>query len=141
MERFMILGGSSGPRSIGPSMYIYDSSRYRVVIDSGSEFLSRDKVRGGNFEALKDGRMIDAVILTHGHLDHIAFVPALEPFLRPDAKIFASSGDPGSCLLTSPSIEGCSGVLFKSRRFADNADSVTYPALGRRFRQKCEPIC
>ncbi len=87
MVKVTTLGGSSGLRSIGPSCYVVDINNKRIVVDCGIEPTLRGFI-SPNLDYLKNGKLIDAVCLTHGHVDHIAYTPALIPFMKPDAKVF-----------------------------------------------------
>lgn len=102
MNRLTVLGGSSGPTSLGPACFLLDTEKYRIIVDCGEEFVNvasvtdgqrvvRRTLRGPNLNYLLDGRKVDAVILTHGHLDHVGMVPKLAPYLAAHAKIWASS--------------------------------------------------
>ncbi|MEX1064119.1 MAG: MBL fold metallo-hydrolase [Candidatus Paceibacterota bacterium] len=87
MVKVTTLGGSSGLRSIGPSCYVVDIDDKRIIVDCGIEPTLRGFIPP-NLDYLRDGKLIDAVCLTHGHVDHIAYTPALIPFMKPDAKVF-----------------------------------------------------
>lgn len=95
-----ILGGRSGEArfSIGPSCYLLMvrvlGRIWRFIVDCGVEpapwgpaFSHPDIER---LEEILAGEKIDAVFLTHAHLDHCGYLPALDPFLKPDAKIFCT---------------------------------------------------
>jgi Cft2 family RNA processing exonuclease len=83
--------------------YLLDINGYRVLVDCGVEFADwpegdprREQygrmVRGLVFPPrIFDERKIDAVLLTHGHLDHAGGVPILEKkgYLAPHCKIWA----------------------------------------------------
>jgi Cft2 family RNA processing exonuclease len=43
-----------------------------------------------DFSILQDGKKIDAVRLTHMHLDHAGSAPLIVPYLAPDARVFVT---------------------------------------------------
>lgn len=90
MLRFRTLGSSSSLRGIGASCYLLDMDEARIVIDCGIEPLGHGGFRAPFLDLLKDSKPIDAVCVTHGHTDHVADVPALVPFMKPDAKVWGS---------------------------------------------------
>lgn len=100
-----ILGGLVGAAAynrIGPSCYLtritVRGATYWYVIDCGLEpvpytFDAREwyAVNLEELVAILRGERISAVLVTHAHLDHCGYLPALEPFLRDDAKIICTS--------------------------------------------------
>lgn len=96
-----ILGGRVGASarySIGPSCYLFVATvlgrTWRFIIDCGVEPSPYGAGRGidlKNLEAILGGEKIDAVFVTHAHLDHCGFLPALIPYLASNAKIYATS--------------------------------------------------
>ncbi|MDO8424253.1 MAG: MBL fold metallo-hydrolase [bacterium] len=72
---------------------------YRIMVDCGMEFVREDELGIGgigpipDFSLLQgDNRKIDAVFLTHAHVDHIGSIGALcsGGYLAPEAKIYCS---------------------------------------------------
>lgn len=59
------------------SRFLLESSEARVLVDAGL-FQGPDELRRGNWEAFPvDPASIDAVIVTHAHLDHCGYLPRL----------------------------------------------------------------
>lgn len=72
--RLAFLGGAG---TVTGSKYLLDSGGRRVLIDCGL-FQGFKQLRLRNWEPLPvDPRSIDAVILTHAHLDHSGYLPLL----------------------------------------------------------------
>jgi metallo-beta-lactamase family protein len=104
--KIIILGGplASEPDSIGPQCFVVDfinshtdTIGKRIMIDCGTAFYGDVEADPNSYgpdlsPLLNDGKKIDLVLLTHGHGDHVGYVPALSHFnlLEEDAKIFAS---------------------------------------------------
>ncbi len=96
-----ILGGRVGASarySIGPSCYLFIVTvlgrTWRFIIDCGIEPAPYGADRGIDLkilEAILNGEKIDAVFVTHAHLDHCGFLPALIPYLATHAKIYATT--------------------------------------------------
>lgn len=101
-ERLMIHGGSTQPGSIGQQCSTVDTMAggrpYRIMVDCGMEFVREDELGMGgigptpDFSPLQGGKKIDAVFLTHAHVDHIGSIGALcaGGYLEPEAKIYCS---------------------------------------------------
>lgn len=101
-EKLMILGGSTRPGSIGQMCQTIDTMAagplYRIMVDCGMEFIREDDLGLGgigpvpDFSLLEDGKKIDAVFLTHAHVDHIGGIGALcgSGYLSPEARIYCS---------------------------------------------------
>lgn len=76
---FMPLGGAG---SIGANFYLYGSGNYWLAVDCGLGFINRPNGDPGivipNLQAALDvGIKIQAVLITHGHEDHIGALPNL----------------------------------------------------------------
>ncbi len=101
-ERLIIHGGSTRPGSIGQQCStVYTQAGpelYGIMVDCGAEFVREDQIGMGgigtapDFSFLQGRKKIDAVWLTHAHVDHIGSVGVLcaSGFLEPDAKIYCS---------------------------------------------------
>lgn len=72
--RFTVLGGG---REVGRSCFLLQTPESKVMIDCGVNVASED--RAFPYLAVPEVRLpeLDAVILTHAHLDHCGFVPYL----------------------------------------------------------------
>lgn len=86
-ERFCIHGGPTRANSIGQKcdtadIRVKSGEVYRVMFDCGMEFIREEETGGmgpgADFSLLDDGKKIDAVVLTHSHVDHIGWLAALE---------------------------------------------------------------
>ena len=63
---------------------------HRVIVDCG--LVPRHDDSGElqvipELSSLKDGRPVDLLLVTHAHWDHAGALPAIVPFLAPDAKV------------------------------------------------------
>lgn len=100
MERLMILGGPSHPNSIGQRCDILEitsgDKTYRLMIDCGMEFVREDEIGGRgpspDFSLLGDGQKIDALLLTHSHVDHCGSIAVVvrKNLLNENANIFTT---------------------------------------------------
>lgn len=105
MERIIFPGGSSWQEGLGPKCAVLATDEWNLMLDCGTEFipwpkgtddLTRKLYRrctvGPNLRILeKVGvKSIDALILSHSHLDHAAATPLLERYFTNGAKIYGS---------------------------------------------------
>src|SRR5690349_12940617 len=66
-----------GVGSVTGSKYLLESGRRRVLVDCGL-FQGERELRERNWaDPPFDARSIDAVILTHAHIDHTGYLPRL----------------------------------------------------------------
>ncbi|MEP6699124.1 MAG: MBL fold metallo-hydrolase [Verrucomicrobiota bacterium] len=84
---------------IGANSYLIEAAGQRLVLDSGMHPKEEGEEALPNFRALGD-RPLDAIIISHSHLDHIGTLPVLMR-RQPDARIFMTeaTADIGSVLL------------------------------------------
>ena len=67
--------GASG--TVTGSKYLLSANGYNILIDCGL-FQGLKQLRQLNWKKLPvDASAIDCVLLTHGHLDHVGFLPRL----------------------------------------------------------------
>jgi Cft2 family RNA processing exonuclease len=84
---------------IGANCYYLEAAGQRLVLDSGMHPKLEGEDALPNFQAIA-GRDIDAIIVSHAHLDHIGTLPVLMR-RHPNARIFMSeaTAEIGSTLL------------------------------------------
>lgn len=109
--------GASG--SVTGSKYLLKSSGKQILIDCGL-FQGLKELRELNWEYLPvDVKEIDAVLLTHGHLDHVGFIPRL-----------IKMGYNGPIYGTSPTLKIAEIILLDSGRiqeeYAKNANDEKF---------------
>ncbi len=73
---------------IGANSYLLETASARVVLDSGMHPKHEGLDATPHFEFLHAGT-VDAVVVTHSHLDHVGTLPLLLED-QPDAKVFLS---------------------------------------------------
>jgi Cft2 family RNA processing exonuclease len=84
---------------IGANSYYIEASGQRLVLDCGMHPKEEGEDALPNFRALGD-RTLDAIVISHSHLDHIGTLPVLMR-RQPDARIFMTeaTAEIGSALL------------------------------------------
>jgi Cft2 family RNA processing exonuclease len=84
---------------IGANSYYLEAAGQRLVLDCGMHPKQEGEEALPNFRAL-DERPLDAIIVSHAHLDHIGTLPVLMR-RQPDARIFMTetTAEIGSALL------------------------------------------
>src|SRR3954469_10551111 len=91
--------GAAG--TVTGSKYLLDLGSHRVLVDCGV-FQGLQEVRGRNWAPFPiDAARIDAVVLTHAHLDHCGYLPRLvaQGF---KGRIFCTPGTRELCTLVLP---------------------------------------
>ena len=98
---YFILGGAVGPSAryrLGPSCYLLVVTilgrTWRFLVDCGLEPSQIGGWKAVNLEVLErilGGEKIDAVLITHAHLDHCGYAPALMKYMAPDAKVISTT--------------------------------------------------
>ena len=83
------------------SKYLLETDRTRVLVDCGL-FQGYKWLRQRNWQPLPLGiNHVDAIVLTHAHLDHSGFIPALyKQGFR--GRVFTHSGTAGLCRILWP---------------------------------------
>jgi len=89
-------------RQVTGSSYLLEVDNLSLIIDCGL-FQERDYLARNWERFLYDPRKIDAVILTHGHLDHCGLIPKL-----------CNEGFSGPIFATEPSVELAAIVMLDS---------------------------
>jgi Cft2 family RNA processing exonuclease len=84
---------------IGANSYYLEAAGQRLVLDSGMHPKEEGEESLPNFRALGD-RRLDAIVLSHAHLDHVGTLPVLMR-RQPQARIFMTeaTAEIGSALL------------------------------------------
>ena len=84
---------------IGANSYYFEAAGQRLVLDCGMHPKQEGEESLPNFRALPE-QPLDAIILSHAHLDHIGTLPVLMR-RQPDARIFMTeaTAEIGSALL------------------------------------------
>ena len=84
---------------IGANSYYFEAAGQRLVLDCGMHPKQEGEEALPNFRVLDD-RPLDAIIVSHAHLDHIGTLPVLMR-RQPDAQIFMTetTAEIGSALL------------------------------------------
>ena len=94
--RYLGRVGRNALNTIAPTCILADLTtpsgeiRWRFVTDCGLMPAGDGQTLLPNFNALKDGKKIDAVFITHLHTDHVGALPRLLPYLATQARIFLS---------------------------------------------------
>ena len=99
--RYFILGGAVGPfarYTLGPSCYLLIVTilgrTWRFLIDCGLEPSRIGGWKSIDLEVLErilGGEKIDVVFITHAHLDHCGYFPAILEYMKPDAKVISTT--------------------------------------------------
>jgi metallo-beta-lactamase family protein len=88
-------------RTVTGSKYVLESNGRRVLIDCG-QFQGRKDLRLLNWEALPfDPRGLDAVVLTHAHIDHSGLLPRLVTHGY-EGRVYCTPGTLDLCRLVLP---------------------------------------
>jgi len=84
---------------IGANSYYLEAAGQRLVLDCGMHPKEEGEEALPNLRVL-DGRLLDAIVISHSHLDHIGTLPVLMR-RQPDASIFMTeaTAEIGSALL------------------------------------------
>ena len=100
-----------GAGTVTGSKYLVENGRHRILVDCGL-FQGFKALRLRNWAPFPvDPRTIDAVILTHAHLDHSGYLPLL-----------VKKGFSGPILCTEPTAELC-GILLPDAAHINEKDA------------------
>jgi metallo-beta-lactamase family protein len=119
------LGGAG---TVTGSKTLVEFNGKRILIDCGL-FQGLKQLRELNWKALElDPKTIDAIILTHGHLDHCGYIPAL-----------VKSGFKGAIHCTEPTLELTEIILKDSAKIQEeDAERASRHSYGKR--KHCLPL-
>jgi Cft2 family RNA processing exonuclease len=112
---------------IGANSYYLEIAGHGVVLDCGMHPKNLGEDALPNFKAIAD-RNIDAILISHGHQDHIGTLPVLMR-RQPDARIFMteSTAEIGSVLL-----HNSVNVMTRQREEIGSAAARSYPLFAHR---------
>jgi len=122
--RITFLGGA---RTVTGSSFLISTDRGNLMVDCGMFQGRRDLVRRNYLEAMYDPREVDAVVLTHAHIDHSGLIPKLvrEGFR---GKIWATKATADLCelmLLDSAHIQEMESEWMTKRNLRKGEEPVT----------------
>jgi metallo-beta-lactamase family protein len=100
--KIKVIGAAGG--EVTGSAYLVETSQARVLVDCGL-FQGAQKSEALNRTPVPAGRQLDAVLLTHGHLDHTGRLPLL-----------AKAGHTGPVYCTPATVEMTALILRDSAR-------------------------
>lgn len=86
------LGGPTDSQSIGPQSYVIEFGDNRLMIDCGLAMGQKGKTYAPDLGPIMY-RSLNGVLTTHGHLDHIGYIPALtkkNPLLKDGSRIYGT---------------------------------------------------
>ena len=102
----LTLTSLGGAGTVTGSRFLIETDRARVLIDCGL-FQGLKELRLRNWEEMPlDVRELDAVVLTHAHLDHSGYLPALarQGFEGP---VFCTGNTAALCRIPSQQVRPC----------------------------------
>jgi metallo-beta-lactamase family protein len=107
MREIQVLGAGGGEVT-GSSFAAITNDDHKILVDCGM-FQGPHETLKRNQELPVDPSTIDAVVLTHGHLDHIGKVPLLH---RIDVPIYATEATLALAQITLRNADGLSPFLY-----------------------------
>ena len=110
----MLFTNLTGRNEIGANCYLVEGERRRLLLDCGSH--PRIEGLGGlpRLELL-GGRAPDAVIISHGHLDHLGSLPVLDERC-PGSAVFMSHG---TAAIADRALHNSASVMIRQRAELD----------------------
>src|SRR5690606_41388775 len=110
MNRITFLGAAG---TVTGSKYLVEHDHKRIMVDSGL-YQGVKNLRERNWKSLPvDPASIDAVLLTHAHIDHSGYIPAL-----------VKNGFKGTSYCTKATYEYCYELLHDDGFLQDEDDII-----------------
>jgi len=125
----MKLSFHGAARSVTGSRHVVDAGKTRVLLDCGMFQGRRDQARERNLHMGFDPKSIDAVCLSHAHIDHSGALPVL-----------AKNGFRGAVHMTHATADLTEILLEDSARIQNNDCRYVNKLERRRGRQCVSPI-
>jgi metallo-beta-lactamase family protein len=116
-------------RSVTGSRHVVDAGKTRVLLDCGMFQGRRDQAKERNRHLGFDPKSIDAVCLSHAHIDHSGALPVL-----------AKDGFKGAVHMTNATADLTEILLADSTRIEENDCRYVNKLERRRGRQCVSPI-
>jgi len=120
----MIFQNLSRFNEIGASCYLIDTGDYRIILDSGLHPKYEGDEAMPRMEDIPENS-IDAIVLTHAHLDHAGTIPVMMR-RNPNAKLYLT---PPTAKLANAMLHNSVNVMQSKR---EELGILDYPLFGHR---------
>lgn len=116
---------------IGANCYLLEIAGRKLVIDCGSHPRHEDEDSMPLLDLLQ-GHRIDAILLTHAHMDHCGSLPVLQR-MHPDAPVFTTTA---TALLADAMLHNSVNVMVKKR---EELGIASYPLFTHKELDRLTP--